>query len=50
MDATFPTFSCGGLGIGLADVFEQRLRRRPPLLLRESRGHQLLILCDIGAV
>jgi hypothetical protein len=48
MDATFPTFSRGGLGTGLAGVFEQRLRRRPPLLLRESRGRQLLILCDIG--
>jgi hypothetical protein len=48
MNATFPTFSRGGLGVGLASVFEQRLRRRLPLLLRESRGRQLLILCDIG--
>lgn len=48
MDVTFPTFSRGGLGKGLASVFEQRLRRRPPLLLQESRGRQLLILCDIG--
>jgi hypothetical protein len=48
MGTTFPTFSRGGLGIGLAGVFEHHLRRRPSLLLRENRGHQLLILCDIG--
>jgi hypothetical protein len=41
-------FSRDGLGIGLAEVFEQRLTRAPPLLLRKSRGQRLMIVCDIG--
>lgn len=43
-----PKFSRDGLGIGLAEIFERRLMREPPLLLRESRGRQLMIVCDIG--
>ena len=41
-------FSRDGLGIGLAEVFEERLIRAPPLLLRKSRGQRLMIVCDIG--
>lgn len=41
-------FSRGGLGIGLAELFERRLMRVPPVLLRETRGRQLMIVCDIG--
>lgn len=48
MNAHSPNFSRGGLGVGLAGIFERRLRGRPPLLLTEPRGQQLLILCDIG--
>src|SRR3546814_3763037 len=48
MNAHSPSCSRGGLGIGLAGIFERRLRGRPPLLLTEPRGQQLLILCDIG--
>jgi len=43
-----PKFSRGGVGVCLADIFEKRLMRRPPLLLREGRGQQLMIVCDIG--
>jgi hypothetical protein len=41
-------FSRGGLGICLAELFEERLTRAPPLLLRESRGQRLMVVCDIG--
>jgi hypothetical protein len=40
--------SRGGLGTGLANVFEGQLKRLRPKLLRGPREQQLLVLCDIG--
>jgi hypothetical protein len=48
MKTGFAKFSRDGLGVGLAEIFEQRLTRAPPLLLRENRGQRLMIVCDIG--
>ncbi len=41
-------FSRQGLGIALGSVFEGALARRAYHALREPRGDQLLITCDIG--
>ena len=41
-------FSREGLGVALGSVFEGALQRRRYHALREPRGSQLLITCDIG--
>lgn len=41
-------FSLDGLGVGLGGPFDAAIARRPPRLLTEPRGQQLLVACDIG--
>lgn len=41
-------FSRAGLGSGMAEVFEAMMAWRQPPLLREPRGRQLFVTCDIG--